>query len=259
MEYNYLHIEKQENKVCQVTLNRPEKLNALDLTAWEEIDDFFTAADQDDDIRVVILKGAGNKAFAAGADANSLYKKTAALCMTNAGQKALSKIELCSKPVIAAVNGFAFGGGFELALACDFRIASETVQFALPETGLGILPGAGGTQRLTRLVGIGMAKDIILLGRKIGAWEAVDIGLATYCVPQDQLIDEAEKMAEILLKKAPLALQVAKRVIQSAASSSIEVGLYTELLALSALCGTEDKKEGISAFLENRSPKYVGR
>ena len=179
--------------------------------------------------------------------------------MTNAGQKALSKIELCSKPVIAAVNGFAFRGGFELALACDYRIASETVQFALPETGLGILPGAGGTQRLTRLVGIGMAKDIILLGRKIGAWEAVDIGLATYCVPQDQLIDEAEKMAEILLKKAPLALQVAKRVIQSAASSSIEVGLYTELLALSALCGTEDKKEGISAFLENRSPKYVGR
>ena len=179
--------------------------------------------------------------------------------MGGGGQRALEKIETCSKPVIAAVNGYAFGGGCEIAIACDFRVVSENAIFALPETGLGLLPGAGGTQRLTRLIGMGRAKDVILLGRKIGAQEAVQVGLATKCVPQDGLMAEAQKMAAKLLAKGPVALRIAKRVVQASMSAGQDVGMLTEMLALSVLCSTEDKAEGVGSFLEKRTPNYCGK
>jgi len=259
-DYSYLKIEVRDNGLCIATMNRPEKMNALDTTAWQELHKFFDAVDGDPDVRVVILTGAGDKAFAAGADLQMLYTKTPAMTMErNLGHRALDAMERCSKPVIAAINGYAFGGGCEVSLAADFRVVAENAIFALPETGLGILPGAGGTQRLTRLLGMARAKEVIMLGKKIGAAEAVNIGLATKAVPQDQLMAEAEKMASKLMAKAPLALQVAKRVIQNSMSGAIDVGMYTEQLALSALCGTEDKQEGVGSFLEKRNPDYKAK
>ena len=248
-----------EGGIATFTANRPEKLNAMNDLSWKELGDFFSWADTAQDVNVVILTGAGEKAFVAGADIGSLASKKPADCLGAAGQKALLKIEQCSKPVIAAVNGFALGGGCEISLACDFRIASENALFGLPETGLGILPGAGGTQRLARLVGLGRAKDIILLGRKIKGAEAAQIGLATKCVAPDALIGEAKKTAAKLMEKGPVALRVAKQVIQASLSTSQDVGMLTEMLALAALCGTEDKQEGTSAFLEKRTPSYTGR
>lgn len=259
MEFQNFKLEIDENGVAVFTGNRPQKLNALDDTSWREINEFFTWANTADEVNVVIITGAGDKAFAAGADLNSLKTKTAVHALGGAGQRALNAIEHCSKPVIAAVNGFAFGGGCELSLACDFRVCSENAMFALPETGLGILPGAGGTQRLSRLIGLGRAKDVVLLGRKIGGPEAAQIGLATKCVPAENLMAEAKKMASKLMAKGPVAIRIAKRVVEASMSSSEEVGQLLEMLALSALFSTEDKLEGVTAFLEKRDPNYQGR
>ena len=179
MEYQNFKLEIDEQGIAVFTANRPEKMNALNDLSWAEMNQFFTWADKADEVKVIIVTGAGEKAFIAGADLNSLKTKKSTDCLGGAGQKALDLIQKCSKPVIAAVNGYAFGGGCETAIACDFRVVSEDALFALPETGLGLLPGAGGTQRLARLIGLGRAQDVILLGRKIGGPEAVQIGLAT--------------------------------------------------------------------------------
>jgi len=259
MEFQNFKLEIDEQGVALFTANRPEKMNALDDVSWAEITQFFTWADKADEVKVVIVTGAGEKAFIAGADLNTLKVKKSTDCLGGAGQKALDAIQKCAKPVIAAVNGYAFGGGCETAIACDFRVVSDNAMFALPETGLGILPGAGGTQRLSRLIGLGRAQDVILLGRKIGAQEAVAIGLATKCVPQAELIAEAKKMASKLIAKGPVAIRIAKRVVQASMSSSHEVGELLEMLALATLCSTEDKLEGVSSFLEKRSPEYKGK
>lgn len=259
MELKNFKLEIDDLGVAILTANRPEKLNAMNDLSWRELNEFFTWVDTAPEVKVVILTGAGEKAFIAGADLNSMATKKSTDCLGGAGQKALNKIEACSKPVIAAVNGYAFGGGCEIAIACDFRVVSENAIFALPETGLGILPGAGGTQRLSRLVGMGRAKDVILLGRKIGAQEAVQIGMATKCVPLAELLAEAEKMAGKLIVKGPVALRIAKQVVQTSMSASQDVGMLTEMLALSVLCSTEDKAEGVGAFLEKRTPQYQGR
>lgn len=258
MMYTLFNYELDDDGIATFTVNRPEKLNAMNDDAWRELGAFMDEVEQTPEIRAVILTGAGEKAFIAGADLNSLAKKRPATCLGNIAQTALNKVEHCSKPVIAAVNGFAFGGGCETAIACDFRIVSEKALFALPETGLGILPGAGGTQRLSRLIGMGRALDMILLGRKVGGQEAVEIGLATLCVPNDQLMDAAKKTAKSLLTKGPVAVRIAKQVVRASMSSSQDVGLLLEKLALSALFGTEDKAEGVGAFLEKRDPHYTG-
>lgn len=259
MEYMNFKLDIDEQGIAVFTANRPEKMNALNDRSWAEINEFFTWADKADEVKVIIVTGAGDKAFIAGADLNSLKSKKSTDCLGGAGQKALDLIQRCSKPVIAAVNGYAFGGGCETAIACDFRIVSENAVFALPETGLGILPGAGGTQRLSRLIGLGRAQDMILLGRRVGGPEAVQIGLATKCVPQGQLMAEAKKTAEKLLAKGPIAIRIAKCVVQASMSSSQDVGELLEMLALSTLCSTEDKAEGVSSFLEKRAPEYNGR
>lgn len=259
MEYQNFKLEIDDRGVALFTANRPEKMNAMNDLSWRELDAFFSDADINPAIRAVILTGAGDKAFIAGADLNSLKVKKSTDCLGGSAQKALGKIELCSKPVIAAVNGFAFGGGCEITLACDFRIVSENAMFALPETGLGILPGAGGTQRLTRLVGLGRAKEMILLGKKVKASEAVSIGLATQCVPLESLLTEAQKMADKVLEKGPVAINLSKKVLSASLSSSQDVGLMLEMLALSTLCSTEDKAEGIASFFEKRKPEYKSR
>ncbi len=258
MDYQYIVTEVKES-IAYLTVNRPERMNAMNADAWREMIDFFSRAKRDTDIGVVIITGAGNKAFIAGADIHSLAEKTPGDCLDNLAREALDLIWHLPKPVIAAIHGYAFGGGCETALACDFRIVSETAVFALPETGLGILPAAGGTQRLARLIGLGRAKDMVLLGRRIDAQEAVAIGLASKCVPEESLAEEAVRMAKKLLKKGPLALQVAKSVLNASLSTDVETGLLMETLALSALCGTEDKKEGVDAFLEKRHPSFQKR
>lgn len=259
MEFQNFKLEIDEQGIALFTANRPDKMNALNDQSWNEMNAFFAWADKAEEVKVVILTGAGDKAFIAGADLNSLKVKKSTDCLGALGQRALDQIQKCSKPVIAAVNGYAFGGGCETAIACDFRIAAENALFALPETGLGLLPGAGGTQRLSRLIGMGRAQDMILLGRKIGGPEAVSVGLATKCVPQENLIAEAKRMAGKLLAKGPVALHIAKRVVQASLSTSQDVGQLMEMLALSMLCSTEDKMEGVTSFLEKRTPEYKGK
>lgn len=261
MEYSYQNflVDRDEDGIATLTVNRQDKLNAMNDEAWEELDDFVQKSAKDPSIRCVILTGAGDKAFVAGADLGTLAAMSPADALNETTPDILMRIERSPKPFIAAVNGFAFGGGCELALACDFRIASENARFGTPETGLGIIPGVGGTQRLARLIGLGRAKDMVMLGVQHDGKEAARIGLATSCVPAEELMGEARKVAHKLLKKGPVALQVAKRVVQLSLSSSEEVGMYAERLAVGALFGTADKKEGTASFLEKRTPQFMGK
>ncbi|NBH73365.1 enoyl-CoA hydratase/isomerase family protein [Clostridiaceae bacterium] len=259
MEFQNFLLEIDEQGIALFTANRPDRMNALNDACWAEMEHFFAWADTAPEVKAVIVTGAGEKAFIAGADLNVLKLKKPIDCLGGAGQKALGRIQKCAKPVIAAVNGYAFGGGCETAIACDFRVVCEKAVFALPETGLGLLPGAGGTQRLSRLIGLGRAQDMILLGRKVGGAEAVQIGLASRCVSREELVAEAKRMAGKLAAKGPVAVRLAKRVVQASYFGSQETGELLELLALSTLCGTEDKEEGIAAFLEKRAPEFRGR
>lgn len=258
VEFKNFLLDVGEDGIAVLTANSPEKLNAMDALAWQELYNFFCWVETAQEVKGVIITGAGEKAFIAGADVNSLAVKRPVDCLSNIGQNANRAVENCSKPVVAAVNGYAFGGGCEIAIACDFRIVAENAMFAMPETGLGILPGAGGTMRLSRLIGLGRAKEMILLGRRIGAQEAVNIGLATKCVPQAELMEEARKICSRLIKNGPVAIAVAKRVLKASFTSGDDVGTVLEYLALGTLCGTEDKKEGVSSFLEKRKPEYKG-
>lgn len=259
MQLNNFLYELDDNGIAVLTVNRPDQLNILNSDTWREINDFFTWADEQDEIKVIIVTGAGDKAFVAGADLNMIRQMDVSDTLYARGQRALNQVESCSKPVIAAVNGYAIGGGCELAIACDFRIVSDSAVFGLPETGIGILPGSGGTQRLSRLIGLGRAQDMILLGRRVSGEEAVRIGLATECVPGPELMARAKKMAAKLIGKGPVAVRIAKRVVQASLSSSQEVGMMLEALAFSTLFSTEDKEEGVSAFLEKRKPEFKNK
>jgi enoyl-CoA hydratase len=175
------------------------------------------------------------------------------------GSNVLVKLEKSSKPIIAAVNGFAFGGGCELALACDIRIASENASFALPELNLGILPGAGGTQRLSKIIGLGRAKEIILTGRSITAEEALRYGLVSKVAPLDKLMESAQETARMILAKGPLAVRLAKKCISASLSTDQDAGMFMELLSIGVLFSSEDRMEGVNAFLEKRRPKFQGK
>ena len=258
MDFRYFLLDISEDGIALFTVNRQDKMNAMNAEAWQEMASFFTWASATPQIRAVILTGAGDKAFIAGADLNSLAVKSPADCFNNIAQEASRQVYNCAKPVVAAINGFAFGGGCETAVACDFRIVTDTAVFALPETSLGILPSGGGTQRLSRLIGLSRTKEMLLLGRQIDANEAVRIGLAVECVPQEALLDTAYKMCRKMIKRGPLALQAAKKLANVSHACSEDVGQLLEYFALSALCGTEDKAEGVSAFLEKRKPTYTG-
>ncbi|NLW78507.1 MAG: hypothetical protein GXY32_03720 [Ruminococcaceae bacterium] len=254
---NFL-FEKRDG-VAIFTMNRPDVLNAMNQASKDELYEVMVMADADDEIKVIIFTGAGEKAFVAGADINMLraYKGTDMLRPIT--RTALERIENSQKPVIAAVNGFAFGAGCELALACDIRLASPNARFGLPETNLGILPGGGGTVRLARMVGVGVAKDMILGGRTLKAEEAQRLGLVMQVVEQPELLNTALALAKALMKKGPLGLALAKQLINKAYDSNLDAALDAEGWAFSVLLDTEDKQEGTNAFLEKRDPFYKGR
>ncbi len=251
-------IKGKENGVTILTMNRPEVNNAMNEESWDELGQIIDQIEQDNAVRAVIITGAGPKSFISGADIRTLQKKGPLQIIGGRAQKVLDKLEACTKPTIAAINGYAFGGGLEITLACDIRIASENARFGMPELSLGIIPGAGGTQRLTRIVGLGRAKEIILTGRTIRPEEAINIGLISSFVSQAKLIEEAERYAAMLIDKGPVALNLAKKAIRAAMSTDQESGMLIELLANSLLCGTKDKDEGLAAFFEKRTPQYKG-
>lgn len=248
-----------ENKIAVITVNRPEVRNALDKETWKLLTESFEKFDKDSDVRAIIITGAGNKAFIAGADLNSLKTRTVAETIDSETNSAVRTIEKVGKPVIAAINGYCLGGGCEIAMACDIRIASENAKIGQTELNVGILPGAGGTQRLRNLVGLGKAMEMILTGEIVNAEEACKIGLVNKVVPQEKLMEETIELAGKIASKSPIALKLAKRAIQSGANLPIDTGLMIEILSQSVMFSTEDHLEGINAFLEKRDPNYQGR
>lgn len=239
-----------------LTINRPEVRNALNLETWREIKTVVDFVREDKATKVLVITGAGDKAFAAGADIHYLRARSMLETLIAEGQQILWELENLLKPVVAAVNGFALGGGCELALACDFRIASENARFGQPELNLGILPGAGGTQRLPRLVGIGKAKELIFTGEIITAAEAEKIGLVNKVVPLEALMPTVKEICQKMLSKGPLALKLAKEVINLGTSTDLKTGLTLERFAQTVIFGTEERIEGLTAFLEKRPPVY---
>ena len=252
--------EKKE-AIAYVTVNRPTVLNALDLPTWKDLQKAFESAQNDATVRGVILTGAGNKAFIAGADINELAHATAldAEQTSRFSQTVLDFIENLGKPVVAAVNGFALGGGCETAMACTIRIAVDTARFGQPEVALGLIPGGGGTQRLPRLVGKGRALQLILSGEMIGAQEAYRIGLVNEIVPAVDLITRAEAILKKIAANAPIAVRFALEAANKGVETSQSEGLLLEASYFGLCAATEDKKEGTSAFLEKRLPRFHGR
>lgn len=252
--------EKKEQR-AYVTLNRPNVLNALNSITLDQLRDTFKRIIDDSEVRVAILTGSGEKAFAAGADIQELIEliPVKAKELGCKWHDVFDLIENMGKPVIAAINGLAVGGGCELAMACDIRIASENSKFAQPELKLGVIPGGGGTQRLPRLVGKGIAKELILTGRMIGADEALRIGLVNRVVPALELMTICEEIADEIIKAAPLAVQYCLEAINKGLYMSLEEGLLLETNLSALICSTEDMREGTAAFIEKRRPKFVGR
>jgi enoyl-CoA hydratase len=245
-----------------ITLNRPTVLNALNKKLLGELSFALLELENKPEIRAVILTGAGEKAFAAGADIGELRalpSATAGADQARMGQGLTRQMERMSKPVIVAVNGFALGGGCELAMGGDIRIASENAKFGQPEVNLGLIPGYGGSQRTTRLLGKGMASYLCLTGEIIDAQEALRIGLVERVVPQADLLAEAKRIATTIAQKAPLAIAACKRVINNGAHLSIDDALELEAVEFGILVDTDDLKEGTSAFLEKRKPAWVGK
>jgi enoyl-CoA hydratase len=249
-----------DGPVASITINRPRVLNALNAQTLDELRRAVLAVKHDPALRSVILTGAGDKAFVAGADITELAQQTPSAGRDRAlrGQHVFDLIENLGKPVIAAVNGYALGGGCELALACDIRIASDTAKFGQPELGLGIIPGAGATQRLPRLVGMGRAKHMILTGEVIEAKQALEIGLVSALAPAGQLQLRARELAKKILRQGPLAARLAKIALNASARVDMDSGLLIETLAQAICFESEDKIEGTTAFLEKRTPKFTG-
>ncbi len=247
--------------IAYITVNRPKVLNALNTPTWSDLRTAFEDARDDDAVRGVILTGAGDKAFIAGADISELSEVSAfeAERSSRFGQEVLDLIENLGKPVIAAVNGFALGGGCETAMACTIRIAVESAKFGQPEVSLGLVPGGGGTQRLPRLVGKGRALQLILSGEMITAQEAYRIGLVNEIVPAAGLIQRAEAILMKIASNAPIAVKFALEAANKGMETSQSGGLLLEASYFGLCAATEDKKEGTSAFLEKRAPQFRGR
>jgi enoyl-CoA hydratase/carnithine racemase len=247
--------------IAYVTVNRPKVLNALNTPTWTDIRTAFEDARDDPAVDGVILTGAGNKAFIAGADISELNKASAldAERASRFGQEVLNLIENLGKPVIAAVNGFALGGGCETAMACTLRIAVDTAKFGQPEVSLGLVPGGGGTQRLPRLVGKGRALQLILSAEMITAQEAYRIGLVNEVVPAADLLTRAEAILRKIASNGPMAVKFALTAVNKGLETSQDDGLLLESSYFGLCAGTEDKKEGTSAFLEKRAPQFRGR
>jgi enoyl-CoA hydratase len=252
---------EKKGGIAYVTLNRPKVLNALSQRTWENLRTAFEDARDDASVRGVILTGAGDKAFIAGADISELAQVAAveAEKSSSYGQAVLSLVENLGKPVIAAVNGYALGGGCETAMACTIRVASEKAKFGQPEVTLGLIPGGGGTQRLPRLVGKGRALQLILSGEMISAQEAYRIGLVNEVVPPADLITRAEAILKRIFANAPIAVKFSLEAVNKGLETSQAEGLSLEASYFGLCAGTEDKKEGTQAFLQKRAPKFQGQ
>ena len=252
---------EKKGAIAYVTVNRPKVLNALNRRTWEDLRTAFEEARDDGEVHGVILTGAGEKAFIAGADINELAHVTAvdAERSSSFGQAVLNLIENLGKPVIAAVNGFALGGGCETAMACTIRIAAENAKFGQPEVKLGLLPGGGGTQRLPRLVGKGRALQLILSAETINAVEALRIGLVNEVVPAADLMPRAEAILKQILANAPIAVKYSLEAVNRGSETSQDEGLSLEASFFGICAATEDKREGTSAFLEKRAAQFQGR
>ena len=252
---------EKRNGIAYVTVNRPKVLNALNTPTWKDLRTAFEDARDDATVRGVILTGAGNKAFVAGADIGELAQATGfdAEQSSRFGQQVLDLIENLGKPVIAAVNGFALGGGCETAMACTVRLAVETAKFGQPEVTLGLVPGGGGTQRLPRLVGKGRALQLILSGDMITAQEAYRIGLVNEIVPAAELIARAEAILKKIAANAPIAVKLGLEAVNKGMEMTLAEGLYLEAVLFGVACASEDKKEGTTAFLEKRQAQFKGR
>ena len=247
--------------IARITISRPEKLNALDRQTVREIDRVVASAGQDPSVGVLIITGAGEKAFVAGADIGELASQTPVegTAYARAGQAVLDRLERLGKPSIAAINGYALGGGLELAMACTFRVAAESAKLGQPEVALGIIPGYGGTQRLARLVGAGRALEMILTGEPIDAREALRIGLLNRVVPAAELLPAAEALARTILTRGPVALRYALQAVHEGLQTTLNEGLSMEAALFGLCCATEDMREGTRAFVEKRKPAFKGR
>lgn len=252
---------KIDDPVATITVNRPKSLNALNTNVLVELSSALSEVAANENIRVLILTGAGEKAFVAGADISELagLNSIGAKYFSRAGHEVMAKLQALAIPVIAAVNGFALGGGLELSLSCDFIYAAEEAKFGLPEINLGIIPGFGGTQRLARLIGKNRAEEMIFTGKMITAAEAEKIGIVNKVVPADALMDETMKTAHVIASKGKVSLNAAKEAIQNGLDTDLETGCEIEINAFALCFGSPDAREGTTAFLEKRKPDFKGK
>jgi len=247
-----------DGAIATLTVDRPEARNALDAETVAEIHDALDRLEAESAARVLIVTGAGDKAFVAGADVRTLLARTNLDVLAAGNNRLFTRLEQVSIPTIAAVNGFALGGGLEFALACDLRVASEGARLGLPETGLGIIPGAGGTTRLPRIVGLGVAKEMVLAGTIHDAEAALRIGLVNRVVPADRLMAATRELAERIARRAPLALRLGKMAVNASLSVPADYASQFEVVAQTVLNSSDDIREGMTAFLEKRTAEFKG-
>jgi enoyl-CoA hydratase len=247
-----------QDRIATITIDRPDVRNAVDESTAVEIERALQDAEDSRDVAVVVFTGGGEKVFVSGADLKDLHHRRARQVLEACLNRLFARIDDFPKPTIAAMNGHALGGGMEMALACDFRIAVAGAKLGFPEVGLGILPGAGGTQRLPRLVGLGRAKELILTGDPVDAERALELGMVHRVVPRESLASATLELAEKLASRAPVALRLAKAALNLSARVPLDSGLAFEVLSQTVLFETKDKKEGVTAFLEKRKPKFQG-
>jgi enoyl-CoA hydratase/3-hydroxyacyl-CoA dehydrogenase len=258
--YETVKVEREE-KILWIILNRPHRLNAFNDVLIEEIADALDTAEKDPSIRCIVIMGDGDRAFSAGADVTMFPKATPVKAeeFSRMGQKVFGKIEEMSKPVIAAINGFALGGGLELAIACDFRVAAEHAELGSPEIALGLIPGWGGTQRLARLIGLPKAKEIVMLGNRLKADEALKVGLVNKVVHFEKLRDEVREMAKKLSDGPPVAMKYAKQALNFGTQVPMDTGLRLEAGLMGLTFSTDDLKEGLEAFMARRKAEFKGK
>lgn len=258
-EYKYINVE-QVDRILQITIRREEKLNAMNSVMMAELTDCFHGVQNQADVRAVVLTGTG-KAFMAGADIEEYNDSDMGqfFAFQNRGREMYRAIEVCAKPVIAAVNGFALGGGFELVLACDLVVASETAKFGLPEVKLGLVPGGGGVQKVLRVVGPYVAKELLMTGRFLSAQEGKELRFVNQVTPPEQLLEASLALAKAISEKAPLAVQGLKKLVNEGRDASLETAQAYDRAYLANLFHSADAKEGIAAFVEKRTPIFVGK
>ncbi|HHW38612.1 MAG TPA: enoyl-CoA hydratase/isomerase family protein [Bacillales bacterium] len=259
MNYEFVNCEI-EDKVAVVTINRPP-VNPLNTQIFKELSSIFDELDMDDSVNAIVITGSGEKAFVAGADLTEMagLDLVGMMKMNKVSRAVFTKIENVSKPVIAAINGLALGGGLELALSCDLRISSEKAKFAFPEIGLGIIPGGGGTQRLQKIVGQGIAKELLYFGDMFDAKRALDLQIVNNVVPADEVVSTAKEWAGRLAQKSAVALQMLKLAVNTGSNVDVESGLIIETTCFGNAFSSEDRKEGMQAFVEKRKPIFLGK